>query len=107
MTAVNTTFNGLLNTQGFEDLDFSNVRLSLAGMAMQAVADQWKEVTGHLYRSIRLTETSPAACINPMTLKSFNGTVGLPISSTFVSIKDDDGKDLSFNEDGEICISRH
>ena len=107
MTAVNTLFNGLLNTPGFEDLDFSNVRLSLGGgMAVQkAVADQWKEVTGApLIEAYGLTETSPAACINPMTLKSFNGTVGLPISSTFVSIKDDDGKDLSFNEDGEICI---
>ena len=107
MTAVNTLFNGLLNTPGFEDLDFSNVRLSLGGgMAVQkAVADKWKEVTGApLIEAYGLTETSPAACINPMTLKSFNGTVGLPISSTFVSIKDDDGKDLSFNEDGEICI---
>ena len=107
MTAVNTLFNGLLNTPGFEDLDFSNVRLSLGGgMAVQkAVADKWKEVTGApLIEAYGLTETSPAACINPMTLKSFNGTVGLPISSTFVSIKDDDGKDLAFNEDGEICI---
>ena len=75
-------------------------------MAVQrSVAEKWKDVTGApLIEAYGLTETSPAACMNPMTLKEFSGTVGLPISSTIVSIKDDDGNDLAHGEDGEICI---
>ncbi len=106
-TGVNTLFNGLLNTPGFADLDFSSVNLSLGGgMAVQkAVADKWKEVTGSpLIEAYGLSETSPAACMNPMNLKEFNGTVGLPISSTIVTIKDDDANDVAIGETGEICI---
>ena len=106
-TGVNTLFNALLNTPGFSDIDFSSMRLTLGGgMAVQkAVADRWKEVTKvPLIEAYGLTETSPAACMNPMNLKEFNGMVGLPISSTFVTIKDDDGKDLAMGEVGEICI---
>ena len=58
-----------------------------------------------LIEAYGLTETSPAACMNPMTSKEFSGNVRLPISSTIVSIKDDDGNDLAHGEDGEICIS--
>ncbi|MAW08090.1 MAG: long-chain-fatty-acid--CoA ligase [Halobacteriovoraceae bacterium] len=107
ITGVNTLFNALLNEPGFSDLDFSHLKLTLGGgMAVQrSVAEKWKEVTGApLIEAYGLTETSPAACMNPMTSKEFSGTVGLPISSTFVSIKDDDGNDLSLGEDGEICI---
>ena len=106
-TGVNTLFNALLNTPGFSDIDFSSMRLTLGGgMAVQkAVADRWKEVTKvPLIEAYGLTETSPAACMNPMNLKEFNGMVGLPISSTFVTIKDDEGKDLAMGEVGEICI---
>ena len=106
-TGVNTLFNGLLDTPGFSDLDFSALRLSLGGgMAVQkAVADKWKQVTGApLIEAYGLTETSPAACMNPLTLKDFNGTVGLPISSTSVAIKDDEGNNLGFGERGEISI---
>ncbi len=107
ITGVNTLFNGLLNTPEFSQLDFSSLNLTLGGgMAVQkAVAERWKQVTGApLIEAYGLTETSPAACMNPMTLEAFNGTVGLPISSTVVSIKDDDGKDLGIGEVGEICI---
>jgi len=107
ITGVNTLFNGLLNTPGFAELDFSHLRLTLGGgMAVQkAVADKWKQVTNApLIEAYGLTETSPAACMNPLTLKEFNGTVGLPISSTSVTLKDDDGNDVVLGEAGEICI---
>jgi long-chain acyl-CoA synthetase len=107
ITGVNTLFNALMNEPGFSELDFSHLKLTLGGgMAVQrSVAEKWKEITGApLIEAYGLTETSPAACMNPMTLKEFSGTVGLPISSTIVSIKDDDGNDLAHGEDGEICI---
>lgn len=107
ITGVNTLFNALLNSEDFKKLDFSTLKLTLGGgMAVQkAVADKWRAVTGKaLIEAYGLTETAPAACINPMTLKEYNGYIGLPISSTEVSIKDDFEKDLPIGEIGEICI---
>lgn len=107
VTGVNTLFNGLLNTPEFSQVDFSSLKLTLGGgMAVQkAVADKWKKVTGTpLIEAYGLTETSPAACINPLDLKDYNGAIGLPVSSTEVVIKDDDDKTLSVGEVGEICI---
>ena len=107
ISGVNTLFNALLHTPGFESIDFSALKITLGGgMAVQeAVAKRWKEATrGHvLTQAWGLTETSPAACINP-PLSEFNGSIGLPISSTEVSIKDDAGKDLGIGEVGEICV---
>jgi long-chain acyl-CoA synthetase len=106
-TGVNTLFNGLLNTPEFKDLDFSKLKLSLGGgMAVQkAVAEKWKEVTGApLIEAYGLTETSPAACINPLSQKEFNGCIGLPISSTECCIKNDEGETLPIGEIGELCI---
>ncbi len=106
-TGVNTLFNGLLNNEEFRKLDFSSLRLTLGGgMAVQkAVADRWKQTTGKpLIEAYGLTETSPAACINPMTLKEYNGFIGLPIPSTDVEIKDDNGRTVPLGEIGEICI---
>jgi long-chain acyl-CoA synthetase len=106
-TGVNTLFNGLLNNEEFKTLDFSHLKLTLGGgMAVQkSVAERWKALTGKpLIEAYGLTETSPAACINPMTLKEYNGFIGLPISSTEVEIKDDNGKSLPISEIGEICI---
>lgn len=107
ITGVNTLFNGLLNTPGFRDVDFSQLKLALGGgMAVQrAVAEHWKNVTGApLLEAYGLTETSPAACINPLNLKSFNGKIGLPIPSTEVSIQDDEWNELPVGTTGEICI---
>ena len=107
ITGVNTLFNGLLNTPGFEEVDFSHLRVTLGGgMAVQAaVAERWKQVTGKpLVQAYGLTETSPAACINPLTQKDFNGSIGVPISSTEVSIRDEDGNELGIGAVGEICI---
>lgn len=107
ITGVNTLFNGLLNTPGFEDVDFSQLRLTLGGgMAVQrSVAERWKKVTGvTLVEAYGLTETSPAACINPMDLVEYNGAIGLPIPSTDGCIKDEDGRILPVGEVGELCI---
>jgi len=107
LTGVNTLFNGLCANKDFQKLDFSGLRITLGGgMAVQrSVAEKWKELTGcPLIEAYGLTETSPAACINPMNLKDYNGKIGLPISSTEVVIKDDDGKDVPQGENGEICI---
>lgn len=107
ITGVNTLFNGLLNNADFASVDFSALKISLGGgMAVQkAVAEKWKKVTGKvLIEAYGLTETSPAACVNPLNLKEYNGFIGLPIPSTDVVIKDDDGKTLNIDEIGEICI---
>ncbi|MFZ5657505.1 MAG: long-chain fatty acid--CoA ligase [Pseudomonadota bacterium] len=107
ITGVNTLFNGLLNTPGFEKIDFSALHLTLGGgMAVQrAVADRWKRATGcTLVEAYGLTETSPAACINPMDLPEYNGSIGLPIPSTDACIKDDAGNMLPAGEIGELCI---
>ncbi len=106
-TGVNTLFNGLMNNPEFKTVDFSALKVSLGGgMAVQrAVAEKWREVTKTpLIEAYGLTETSPAACINPMNLPVYNGFIGLPISSTDVCIMDDDGKKLGVDEIGEICI---
>src|ERR1700730_15540016 len=106
ISGVNTLFNALLHTPGFETVDFSRLRITLGGgMSVQAsVAKRWKEVTGKiLTQAWGLTETSPAACINP-PLEDFNGAIGLPIPSTNLAIQDDTGKDLAVGEIGEICV---
>ena len=106
-TGVNTLFNGLLNNSDFAHVDFSSLRLTLGGgMAVQkSVAQKWKEVTGiPLIEAYGLTETSPAACINPMDLEDHNGKIGIPISSTEIVIRDDAGKDVAVGEVGELCI---
>ncbi|MEL7536831.1 MAG: AMP-binding protein [Pseudomonadota bacterium] len=107
-TGVNTLFNALLNTPGFADVDFSGLRVTVGGgMAVQEdVARRWKETTGNtLTQAYGLTETSPAAIINPLVDDAeYTGSIGLPISSTEASIRDDDGNELGFGEIGELCI---
>ncbi|MGH8802152.1 MAG: AMP-binding protein, partial [Casimicrobiaceae bacterium] len=107
LTGVNTLFNALLNDPRFARLDFSSLRLVLGGgMAVQeAVAMRWKEVTGvALVEAYGLTETSPAVTINPLDINDYNGTIGLPISSTWVTLRDDAGHDIPLGQSGEICI---
>jgi len=106
ISGVNTLFNALLNQPDFATVDFSQLRITLGGgMAVQgSVARRWKEVTGKLLtQAWGLTETSPAACINP-PLEDFNGSIGLPIPSTDIAIRDDAGNDLPVGEIGEICV---
>jgi long-chain acyl-CoA synthetase len=106
ISGVNTLFNALLHNPEFPNVDFTGLRITLGGgMAVQAaVAARWKKVTGCiLTQAWGLTETSPAACINPVGL-DFNGSIGLPIPSTFISIRADDGREMGIGEAGEICV---
>ncbi|MDX1609806.1 MAG: AMP-binding protein [Halofilum sp. (in: g-proteobacteria)] len=107
MTGVNTLYNALLHNEDFRKLDFSSLKLAVGGgMAVQrAVAERWQEVTGLvLIQGYGLTETSPVVSANPIHSKEFNGTIGLPVSSTDVSIRDDDGNEVGFDEPGELCV---
>jgi long-chain acyl-CoA synthetase len=107
ITGVNTLFNGLLNTPGFDTLDFSTLNLALGGgMAVQrAVAERWKKVTGvTLVEAYGLTETSPACCMNPLDLAEYNGAIGMPVSSTDCCLKDEEGRILPMGEVGELCV---
>jgi long-chain acyl-CoA synthetase len=107
ITGVNTLFNALLNNADFAKLDFSALRVTLGGgMAVQqAVAEKWKKITGiPLVEAYGLTETSPAVTINPLDLKEFNHSIGLPISSTEVSVRDDDGNEQGIGQRGELCV---
>ena len=104
---LNTLFNALLNNEDFRDLDFSSVRLVMGGgMAVQKpVADRWKEITGTvIYEGYGLSETSPVATANRFDSPGFTGTIGLPLPSTDIAIRDEDGNDLPLGEVGEICI---
>ncbi|HLW12204.1 MAG TPA: AMP-binding protein, partial [Casimicrobiaceae bacterium] len=107
MTGVNTLFNALLNHPRFRSVDFTSFRLALGGgMAVQeAVARRWKAVTGvPLVEAYGLTETSPAATINPFDGAEYNGSIGLPIPSTDIVLRDDAGNDVPTGQPGEICI---
>ena len=114
LTGVNTLFNGLLNTPGFESLNFSSVKVVLGGGAavQKAVAEKWQQVTGKsLTEAYGLTETSPGASINPVG-HPWNGSIGLPLPSTDFSIRNDDFVELPMwtgqgnieASTGEICI---
>jgi long-chain acyl-CoA synthetase len=104
--AVNTLYNGLLNSPGFDKLDFSKLKTSFGGgMATQKpVADKWLKVTGcPLSEGYGLSETSPTLTCNPADTDKFSGSIGLPVPSTYLSIRDDDGNELPLGEAGEIC----
>jgi long-chain acyl-CoA synthetase len=107
ITGVNTLFTALLNNPDFAKLDFSNLKLSIGGgmQVQKAVAERWKEVTGTpLVEGYGLTETSPVATANPLTAEEYSGSIGLPVPSTDVAFKDEDGQLLQLNEVGELCI---
>ena len=104
---VNTLFNGLLNQPDFAGLDFSSLRLAFGGgMAVQsAVAERWLKVTGTpLIEGYGLSETAPVATCAPPSRHAYSGTIGVPIPSTEVSIRDDEGNEMPLGEPGEICI---
>jgi long-chain acyl-CoA synthetase len=104
--AVNTLYNGLMHHPDFAKLDFSKLKISSGGgMAVQRpVAEQWKKITGcSIAEGYGLSETSPTLTCNPASMGEFNGSIGIPVPSTFISIRDDDGKELPIGEAGEIC----
>lgn len=104
---LNTLFNGLLNHPEFSKVDFSHLKVTMAGgMATQkSVADRWAKVTGScIYEGYGLSETSPVASANPFDAVAYSGNIGLPISSTELQILDDDGVPVAIGQSGEIAI---
>ena len=104
--AVNTLYNGLLHTPGFDKVDFSKLKISNGGgMATQKpVAEKWLAVTGcALSEGYGLSETSPTLTCNRADIEKFSGSIGLPVPSTYLSIRDDDGNELPLGQPGEIC----
>jgi len=107
VSGVNTLFNALLNTQGFDQLDFSSLKLTLGGgMAVtQATAERWQQVTGNvLIEAYGLTETSPAVCINPVRSEGYTANIGLPLPSTEILIRDEEGHEVAIGERGELWV---
>jgi long-chain acyl-CoA synthetase len=107
MTGVNTLFNALLETPGFDKLEFGTLRIALAGgMAVQAdVANRWQQLTGVVItQGYGLTETSPVVSANRLDIEAFNGSVGIPFPSTDVLIIDETGRPVGTNEIGELCV---
>ena len=107
ITGVNTLFNGLLNQESFRQLDFSKLKLAVGGgMAVQkSVAEEWQKLTKTpLLEGYGLTETSPVVSMNPLDLESYNGTIGLPVPSTDVQIRNEEGEELGFDEPGELWV---
>jgi long-chain acyl-CoA synthetase len=107
ITGVNTLFNRLLNHPGFAKLDFSHLAVCLgAGAAVQrSVAERWKQTVGKpLLEGYGLTETSPAVAVNPLDLPEYSGSVGLPLPSTEIAVRDDEGRDLPIGQIGELCV---
>jgi long-chain acyl-CoA synthetase len=104
--AVNTLYNALLHTPGFDKVDFSKLKTSFGGgMATQkAVAEAWLKTTGcAMSEGYGLSETSPTLTCNPADTDQFSGSIGVPVPSTYISIRDDDGKEVPLGEAGEIC----
>ncbi|MDB5986646.1 MAG: long-chain-fatty-acid--CoA ligase [Nevskia sp.] len=106
-TGVNTLFGGLLNTPGFEQLDFGSLKFTVGGgtAVQQAVAQKWKKATGiGLTEGYGLTETSPGVCFSPLDKPEWNGTIGVPLPSTDVRLLDDDNQQPELGKPGELCV---
>lgn len=107
LTGVNTLFNGLLNTPGFADLDFSRIKFALGGGAavQRSVAEKWQQVTGHvLLEGYGLTECCPTVTVNPPQLKAYKGSIGMPVPSTDIKLVDEEGNEVAMGEPGEMLV---
>lgn len=107
ITGVNTLFNGLLNTPGFSDLDFSKIKFSLGGGAavQRPVAERWQKTTGHvLLEGYGLTECCPVVTVNPPELKAYKGSIGMPVPSTDIKLVDEEGNEVAMGEAGEMLV---
>jgi long-chain acyl-CoA synthetase len=103
---VNTLFVGLLHTPGFSDVDFSNLKISMGGGApvQQAVSQKWKDLTGrYIKEGYGLSETSPILTVNQLTETGYRAGIGVPVPSTDISLRDDDGNEVAQGESGELC----
>jgi long-chain acyl-CoA synthetase len=106
-TGVNTLFNGLLNTPGFDQVDFSGLKLVIGGGAavQKAVAERWQQLTGKgLCEGYGLSETSPTVTVSPFDKPEWNGTIGVPLPSTYVCIRDDENREVPQGQPGELCV---
>ena len=104
---VNTLYESLLNHPDIVNVDFSTMKLSGTGgsACRQSTAERWQELTGKvLLEGYGLSETSPSVTVSPNYLTEFNGTVGMPIPNTEISIRDDDDNEVALGEPGEICV---
>ena len=107
ISGVNTLFNKLLEDDQFKYCNFENLRISLAGgmQVQKRVAEKWQQITGNVLSvGYGLSETSPAASIDPIGVDKFSDSLGLPLPSTEISIQDDEGNHLDYDQPGEICI---
>lgn len=107
LPGVNTLFNGLLNTPGFSDLDFTNFKFGLGGgMAVQRpVAERWQKVTGTvLLEGYGLTECAPVVTVNPPQLEAYKGSIGMPVPSTDIMLVDENGNEVAPGESGEMWV---
>jgi long-chain acyl-CoA synthetase len=107
ITGVNTLFNGLLNTPGFSELNFSTLKMSLGGgMAVQRpVAERWQQVTNtRLLEGYGLTECAPLVTLSPYNLAAYDGSIGIPASSTDVKVMREDGSEADIGESGEMWV---
>lgn len=107
ISGVNTLFNALLNHPEFKTIDFSHLQISIAGgMALhRIVAEKWQKVTGcPMIEGYGLTESSPVVTANPLDIEQYTGSIGLPLPSTDISVRDDANNELGFNEAGELCV---
>lgn len=106
-TGVNTLFNGLMNTEGFSEINFKSLKLTVGGGAavQRAVADRWQTITGvTLVEGYGLTEASPSCSMNRVDAPKYTGAIGLPLPSTEFDIRDDDGKKVAPGESGELWV---
>ncbi|MBL4906869.1 MAG: AMP-binding protein [Sneathiella sp.] len=106
-TGVNTLYNGLSMMPAFKELDFSALKYCLGGgtACQEAVSNRWQEITGmHISEGFGMSETSPVVSVNPIPTTSFSATIGIPLSSTDISIRDEDGNEVAAGERGELCI---
>jgi long-chain acyl-CoA synthetase len=107
ITGVNTLFNGLLNTPGFADLDFSRLKFALGGGAavQRPVAERWQKATGLvLLEGYGLTECCPTVTVNPPQLKAYKGSIGMPVPSTDIKLVDEEGNEVPMGEAGEMLV---
>lgn len=107
ITGVNTLFNGLLNTPGFADLDFSRLKFALGGGAavQKPVAERWQETTGLvLLEGYGLTECCPTVTVNPPQLERYKGSIGMPVPSTDIKLVDEQGNEVALGEAGEMLV---
>jgi len=105
-TGVNTLYNGLLHTPGFADIDFSGLKFAMGGGApvQQAVSEKWKELTGkYIKEGYGLSETSPVLTVNLLHETAYRAGIGVPVPSTDISLRDDEGNEVAQGEPGELC----